>query len=691
MLLAFQLPPWIDNHLPWWIAGLIVAGGLLVLGLRDLLRFSPARAGAIARVCFIEAMRKKVWLIVPLAMLGVIVVSQLQNPIDEQDAIRQTVKYALFATGLVATITSIILACTNLPREIESRVIYTVVTKPTTRLEVIVGKVFGLASVSALILALMGICSLVYLNMRAWRFQSEMRSALETGAVDPSRVASIRHYVEHGLLNARDYRAAGLFQILAREAALDEPTRSMFGDGEGEVLVPFLVTRELLTPGASTGLPQEPCAGGFAIQLNMGFRESNFLAGPSEATPAVPDLIANPSGAAPSARADRPAVVVVQVLDANANTLIPSHEIDDGKSPALPDPTGKTDLVIPVSPAAATRLFSRPELERVPIFVHVTGTSAYHEYVVGPEPVRLLVPGREPINAVIDERTGKPAAPIFRTRMGNNGQQLRGDRERPAPIAHYHFRGLGPTEASATVPFEFRAAVERSSDQVEDEELTDVRVTFINRTTGFRSEPIRIAPEASRTVHFVAPAEAVAGGDFDVLLQCRTTGHFVGLNPASLLFVKSEHAFTWNLFKSLLVMWLMTLLVIIVSVFCSTFLSWPIAIVLTLVILLGRWAVVQLGDATQPGIGNLVATDLGFRDPSQALAVSRSIEALSKGLNLIAAVLPDISQFASIEDIERGATVPMFRLRDSGRVLLLFGLPMVVLAYVFLRNKEVAP
>ena len=54
--------------------------------------------------------------ITPLAILGVIVVSQLQRPLDEQDAIRQTTKFCLFATGLLVTVATIILACTNLPR-----------------------------------------------------------------------------------------------------------------------------------------------------------------------------------------------------------------------------------------------------------------------------------------------------------------------------------------------------------------------------------------------------------------------------------------------------------------------------------------------------------------------------------------------------------------------------------------------
>ena len=74
------------------------------------------------------------------------------EPFDEQDAIRQTIKFCVFATGLVVAMTTIILACTNLPREIENRVIYTIVTKPATRLEIVLGKTLGFAGTSAVIL-----------------------------------------------------------------------------------------------------------------------------------------------------------------------------------------------------------------------------------------------------------------------------------------------------------------------------------------------------------------------------------------------------------------------------------------------------------------------------------------------------------------------------------------------------------
>src|SRR5450432_1833158 len=103
------------DNLQWFIPAAIVLLGLFIYGFRDLLRFSIKRAWAISGVCFDESIRRRVLWITPLAILGVVLVTQFQRPSDEQDAIRQTTKFALFACGMVVTITAIILACTNLP------------------------------------------------------------------------------------------------------------------------------------------------------------------------------------------------------------------------------------------------------------------------------------------------------------------------------------------------------------------------------------------------------------------------------------------------------------------------------------------------------------------------------------------------------------------------------------------------
>src|SRR4051812_3256234 len=239
------MPAFVSQYLPWLIAGLIVLFGLFVYGIRDLSRFSLKRTWAISSVSFAESIRRRVLWITPLAILGVIVVSQLQHPLDEQDAIRQTTKFCLFASGLLVTITGVILACTNLPREIESRVVYTVVTKPTTRLEIVVGKVMGFARVSAAILIIMGVFSFAYLEIRATMLRNFIAQRLETNDVGMSR-PTMEHYKQAGLLGARSYDAPDDFQIYSRLPAAGDDRRYMFGGSEGQYFVPFLIPQSAI-------------------------------------------------------------------------------------------------------------------------------------------------------------------------------------------------------------------------------------------------------------------------------------------------------------------------------------------------------------------------------------------------------------------------------------------------------------
>ena len=697
------MPLFIWDNLQWWVAGAIVLLGLVMYGFHDLFNFSPRRIWAISSVSFAESIRKRILWITPLAIAGVIVVSQLQKPLDEQDAIRQTIKFTLFATGLLVTITAIILACTNLPKEIETRVIYTVVTKPTTRLEIVLGKVIGFARVSAAILLIMGLFALGYLQLRAWTLRKEIAERLSAGTVDALSRPTLEYWSQTGLLTSRTFERPSILQVFAKVPGVNDTKRWFYGSGEGEIVVPFRATPEQLIPAGVAGAG--PGDGGVFLRVQIGFGPSEYgQATPTSAPAALPIGVAAPSSL-PSTLPQGPpktASLTIQILDENQNSLIDARQINKGEPITLVDPSGRTPVIVYIPPDVA------PNLLKAPIFfVNLTGISAGVEYSVdlstdpdpSKAPVCLIVPGATAdlarfIGPLEDPRSEdrQPVPVIFRARIGNYGQQLRGGKPNKTPVAQYQFRGAEPRSNEGDVGFEMRVGIERSGEDADDDtEPTKVELTFVNTRTAAASQPLIIYPENNRTTYFSVPVQVLKGGDFDVYMRNETPGQYIGLQSLSLSMVASEESFNWNLVKSLTILWMLSILVVIISIFCSTFLSWPIAIVLTLVLLLGHWGVLQLGDATAPGIGNMVATDLGFQDPSKAKVVSASVEALSKLLNGLAAVLPDIGQFSAIEDIESGVTIPPAKLISPLLVLAAFGVPMLVLSYVFLRNKEVAP
>jgi ABC-type transport system involved in multi-copper enzyme maturation permease subunit len=696
------VPEFITEHFNWLLGGAIVLAGLLV-GMRDLLRFSGYRSWAISSVSFSESIRRRVLLITPVAILGIIIVSQLQNPVDAQDAIRQTVKVALFATGMVVVIATIIMACTNLPKEIESRVIYTVVTKPTTRLEIVIGKILGFAKVSALLLLIMGLFTWGYVQFRAWNFGREIKTILAENRVeDAAGRATMEHYAAEGLLNARKYEWSDRVQVLSRIPGQGDNRRWVYGRGEQDILVPFVVQ-----PGALIGPGYEQISAEIGavvlvrleyVQHEMTAEEMKMaseeglggidlgVAVTTEGGPLAPSATTKPARAAPQ--------VSIQFLDRNRNSLVTNQQVNGGKPITLP-PGGQ-----PIEARLSGQGLA--ELSKVQqFFVQITGLSPATEYGLNlsgdskESPVRILIPGAAPGQHREIQPATEDAGPMhaeFRGRLGTDGQQLRGGEAGKVPVAIYAFRGAQvKPRADGNVAFEFTSTIEKGGDEPADADIpTRVQVSITDAKTGQTNGPIELMPESNRTVFFNVPAAWLGGGDYDAIVRVLTNGHWATVRSDGIAMVVENQPFAFNLFKSLLVMWLLSMLVIVVSLFCSTFLSWPIAIVLTLVILLGKWGVDQLGD-TGSGLGNQVATDMGFRDPSTAKVVSTSVEALNRFLTTVSSILPDIGAFGGTESVERGISIPPADVYRALLVLIAFGIPLMAMSYIFLKNKEVAP
>src|SRR5690606_34220462 len=107
-----------------------------------------------------------------------------------------------------------------------------------------------------------------------------------------------------------------------------------------------------------------------------------------------------------------------------------------------------------------------------------------------------------------------------------------------------------------------------------DEDFTRMEMRVVNHETGQVSEPTIVRAESNRNAYFEIPADVMAGGNFDLQIRNTTPGHWVGLLDQSVQMVTNNQPFAWNLFKSLLVLWLMSVLVVTVAIFCSIWLSW---------------------------------------------------------------------------------------------------------------------
>jgi hypothetical protein len=688
----------IGEHLALVIGAVIMLIGLLGVGFADTRRFSPTRVAAIASVCFRQSIRRRVLWITPLVILGIIIVTQFQRPLDAQDAIRQTTGYCLFATGMLMALVIIVLACTNLPREIESRVIYTIATKPTTRLEIIVGKVVGFAGVSACILLIMGTFTAIYLHWQDWHARAAIQQQLAAEPADTNRErsdvsrSSLEYYRDAGTLHARKLGLAENLNIYAH-APRDDKDRFAPGSAaiEGQIHARFTIDPEELPPTLAPS--QEPtigpAAGGGALILNM----TVFARPAEEPKPATQTTTAPTTRSAEPARP--PAYVNLDLLNAQRQELVNWRQmIGAAATPRSRGVTGRALRNEDLAWEGGRHTFNIPiESDFVLSWLLEPGPNEVYVQLEGGSGWDYTLESMSLRDRLINPRWERSAEAIsYVGHRGQYGQRLKGSQDHDSRVAVYEFRELDVPPGPQFYPIELRTIVEldyRSENT--GAFATCVSLQFRNRKSGYTSAELPYYPESNRLMYVNIPAQAVQGGDFDMLVRMKTGG-FVTLRPSSFKLVLADQSFLWNLAKSLSVLWLMSLLIIIVSICCSTFLSWPIAVVLTLAILSGRWATEQVGDILGPGMGAQVVQDLAKgASPGSARAVSKSLDVLGATLKTVAPCLPDLSRFAAIEDIQRGVAIDYRTLLASLEVALGFGLPLIVLSYIFLKYKEVAP
>lgn len=128
----------------------------------DIMRFSLRRLIAIARFSIKEAIRRKVlWVFLMLGMV-VLFASWFITTEKKENQWEQYINLVFYVVSTMVLVTSGILACFSLPTDIKQQTIFTVVTKPVQKLEIVMGRILGLVFLMTLVLAVAGAVSLIY-------------------------------------------------------------------------------------------------------------------------------------------------------------------------------------------------------------------------------------------------------------------------------------------------------------------------------------------------------------------------------------------------------------------------------------------------------------------------------------------------------------------------------------------------
>ena len=168
---------------------------------KDLISIAPRRVWALARLSIHEAIRRRVW--VALVAFGVVLMfaGWFLDPTSPEPG-PLYLRFVMSATTYLVLLMALLISTFSLPADVKNRTITTVVTKPVHTSEIVLGRIVGFTIVGTVLLALMALCSYVFVA-RALNHTHEIvaedinESALEPGHLKPGRVGTTEMAQNH--------------------------------------------------------------------------------------------------------------------------------------------------------------------------------------------------------------------------------------------------------------------------------------------------------------------------------------------------------------------------------------------------------------------------------------------------------------------------------------------------------------
>lgn len=132
------------------------------------------RVRAIAATTFVELARLRVFYVLVLFAVVLIASSAFLARISFQQELQVTKDISLGAINLFLSLLAIVVTAQLLPRDLDDRVIYSVLAKPVSRFEYVVGKFLGVVSLLVVSIIVMSILCFVVIHFRE---QAALRQA----------------------------------------------------------------------------------------------------------------------------------------------------------------------------------------------------------------------------------------------------------------------------------------------------------------------------------------------------------------------------------------------------------------------------------------------------------------------------------------------------------------------------------
>ena len=195
----------------------------------------------------------------------------------------------------------------------------------------------------------------------------------------------------------------------------------------------------------------------------------------------------------------------------------------------------------------------------------------------------------------------------------------------------------------------------------------------------------------------------IADGQVEIWLHCLDRGQYVGVARADLYLRATDASVTLNFVKGFYKIWMQMIILVSFGVLFSTFLSGPVAMISTIGIMIAGFSksyVIELGFNQVLGGGpfesfyrlmiqqNMVV-DLPTSIATQFIKASDVV--FSKFLWLVGKTVPPLSEYAVYDlALVNGFNIPMDWVLKYSVTTLGYAIPLFIVAYLILSNREVA-
>ncbi|REK23766.1 MAG: hypothetical protein DWQ42_14835 [Planctomycetota bacterium] len=537
-----------------WGRGLALVGSTLRTGLVDLVWISPRRVLGLSTLAFREAMRMHIWVIAVLFVIALMFAAWALGS-DSPNPAKLYLTFVSQTTSFLLMFMAIFLGALSLPMDIFNRTIYTVVTKPVRASELLLGRFLGFTFVGTVFLVLMGVASYVFVS----------RMVVHEHELTAEAMAPVR---EEGAIIAYEgttSRANGHVHTVRLDADAFRPPLAVRTDGDGRAVVSF-VTDEAREAGIGVGdrivaIDGEPLSSG--------------------------------SPRTPSQRLRGPAGSAVQVTTEPAAAAEGDRSGQEKHEFRRTRARTETNIV---------RGHTHP--------VQARFANGVVSYAVGPPEGDLTA--RVPKYGTlrfrdrngIDTRRGISVGDIDKRRSFIRGGRL--------DAAIWSFSGLDAEDLQDGLPLDLSIGVYRSH-KGDVEQGVRGSLVVRNPATGQQSQelvftalenkldqidlPRRMIDQTGQPLDL--PSDLVHEGEVEVWIRCIDPGQYFGMAPADLYVRAAESSYAANFAKRYFQIWLQMILVIAVALLCSTFLSGPVAIMLTGFVAILGYATGYLYNLTQ--------------------------------------------------------------------------------------------